>query len=46
MKLYETTLLPQNPTNGDYVSIFDDGFQADRRLYIEDDEGNIVVLKK
>ena len=31
--------------NGGYVSIYDDGWLAERRLFIEDDEGRTVCLK-
>lgn len=34
-----------NPGNGGYFSIYDDGFHTDRTLYIEDDVGNAVMLK-
>ena len=31
--------------NGGYISIHDGGFQAERSLFIEDSEGNRIILK-
>lgn len=31
--------------NGGYISIHDDGYQAERTLHITDDEGNTARLK-
>lgn len=46
MKIFETTRCkPDGCGNGGYVSIHDDGFQAERLLYIEDDAGRSITLK-
>ena len=48
MEIWQTTTPPKNKnagTNGGYVPIDDDGLFAERKLFIEDDEGRMVVLK-
>lgn len=46
MKMFETTKPSADGYgNGGYVSIHDDGFQAERLLYIEDDAGHSITLK-
>ena len=49
MKAWEVSTPPKGGDgaygNGGYVDIHDDGFQAERSLYIEDDEGHCVRLK-
>jgi len=49
MKIWQTTqpnkTCDGNIVNGGYVSIYDDGFQAERNLFITDDDGNTVCLK-
>lgn len=35
----------KNDCNGGYVSIHDDGWLEERRLFITDDDGNTVTLK-
>ena len=44
MKIWQTSQT-KNDCNGGYVSIHDDGWLAERRLVITDDDGNTVTLK-
>ena len=41
MKVWQTSK-QNSDANGGYVSIHDDGWLAERRLFIEDDEGRTV----
>lgn len=49
MKVFQTALHKKTskgePVNGGYVDIHDDGTQAERHLFITDDQGNTVCLK-
>ena len=44
MKSWQITK-SKSDQNGGYLSIHDMGKLADRTLYIEDDDGNLVTLK-
>ena len=45
MEIIETSLIIDPTHNGGYTSIYDDGTAVDRTLFIQDDEGNVVMLK-
>ena len=47
MKIWQTQQMKEGKENfnGGYLNIHDDGSHAERKLYIEDDEGNRVILK-
>ena len=45
MKIWQTLQQKDEKANGGFISIHDKGFLAERKLVIEDDEGNTVCLK-
>jgi hypothetical protein len=44
MQIWQTQQIKSDSNSG-YISIHDDGFLAERRLFIKDDNGNTVCLK-
>jgi len=44
MKIWQSSQTNKDENSG-YVSIHDDGYLAERKLYIQDDDGNLVCLK-
>lgn len=45
MDIWLTSTPKNEDCNSGYVSINDDGFISERKLYISDDDGNMVTLK-
>ena len=43
MKIWQTQT--SKDENCGYISIHDEGYLVERKLYIQDDEGNLVCLK-
>lgn len=44
MKICQTSETKES-SNGGYASMHDDGYYVERKLIIEDDDGNTVTLK-